>query len=99
MFDILSLVPGKRKHTQSGWTSFNAVCCIHNGESQDKRGRGGIKAQGSDWSYHCFNCGFKASFKLGRNLTFKARRLLSWLGVDTNTIQQINLESLKYFLT
>lgn len=96
MFDILSVVSGKKKHTQSGWTSFNAVCCIHNGESQDKRGRGGIKTQGSDWSYHCFNCGFKASFKLGRNLTFKARRLLSWFGVDNNTIQQINLESLKH---
>ena len=39
---LLLHLPGKRKQTASGWLSFNAVCCIHNGESADTRGRGGI---------------------------------------------------------
>ena len=37
------ILPGKRKtNSSSGWISFNAVCCHHNGESADTRGRGGM---------------------------------------------------------
>jgi hypothetical protein len=96
MLDITSILPAKHKRTASGWISFNAVCCEHNGDSRDKRQRGGIKQSGEDWSYHCFNCGFKTSFKLGRTLGFKTRKLLSWFGLDQPTIQALNLESLKH---
>ena len=96
MIDILSYLPAKRKSTSSGWVSFNAPCCVHNGESADRRQRGGIKISNQDWSYHCFNCGFTASFILGRNLSFKSRKLLGWLNVDRNEIERINLESLKH---
>jgi hypothetical protein len=96
VIDILSYLPAKRKSTSSGWVSFNAPCCVHNGESADRRQRGGIKISNQDWSYHCFNCGFTASFILGRNLSFKARKLLGWLNVDRNEIERINLESLKH---
>jgi len=96
MIDVIAYLPGKRKQTASGWISFNAPCCVHRGDTQDRRSRGGLKptADGS-WSYHCFNCGYTASFILGRNLTFKARRLLEWLNVPAEEIERINLESLK----
>ena len=96
MIDILSYLPAKRKSSSSGWISFNAPCCVHNNESADRRQRGGLKTSGQGWSYHCFNCGFTASFVLGRNLSFKARKLLSWLNVDSNEIERINLESLRH---
>jgi hypothetical protein len=97
MIDVVSFLPGKRKQTASGWISFNAPCCIHRGDTQDKRQRGGIKpSPDGSWSYHCFNCGYTASFVLGRNLTFKARRLLEWMNVPTEEIERINLESLKH---
>jgi len=96
VIDILSYLPAKRKQTSSGWISFNAPCCIHNNENQDRRQRGGIKVNDQGWSYHCFNCGYTASFILGRNLSFKARKLLGWLNVDRNEIERINLESLKH---
>jgi hypothetical protein len=97
MIDVISFLPGKRKQTASGWISFNAPCCIHRGDTQDRRQRGGIKP-GTDgsWSYHCFNCGYTASFVLGRNLTFKARKLLEWMNVPQEEIERINLESLKH---
>ena len=97
MIDVVSFLPGKRKQTTSGWISFNAPCCIHRGDTQDRRQRGGIKP-GTDgsWSYHCFNCGYTASFVLGRNLTFKARKLLEWMNVPQEEIERINLESLKH---
>lgn len=96
MIDILSYCPGKRKTTSSGWISFNAVCCTHNGQSQDRRQRGGLKVSDQGWSYHCFNCNFTASFILGRNLSVKARKLLSWLNVPEEEINRINLESLRH---
>lgn len=96
MLDITMHLPARRKQSASGWISFNAPCCHHNGESQDRRQRGGIKTTEQGWSYHCFNCGFTASFILGRNLPFKARRLLEWLNVPQEEIERINLESLRY---
>ena len=96
MFDILNYLPAKRKQTSSGWISFNAPCCTHNGESQDKRQRGGLKVADDSWSYHCFNCNYTASFLMGRNLSFKARRLLQWLNVPQDEIERINLESLRH---
>jgi hypothetical protein len=97
MIDVVSFLPGKRKQTASGWISFNAPCCVHRGDTQDKRQRGGIKpSPDGSWSYHCFNCGYTASFVLGRNLTFKARKLLEWMNVPTEEIERINLESLKH---
>ena len=95
MIDVLSYLPNERKATVSGWVSFNGPCCVHNGESQDKRKRGGIRQQDDEWSYHCFNCGFTASFTPGRPVSYKARRFLEWLGVDSVDIERLNLESLK----
>jgi hypothetical protein len=96
MLDILSYLPAKRKTSTSGWISFNAPCCVHNSENQDRRSRGGLKLADEGWSYHCFNCGYTASFVLGRNLSYKARRLLTWLNVPQEEIERINLESLKH---
>ena len=96
MFDILSVLPGKKKQTSSGWTSFNAICCTHFGHRQDKRMRGGIKFDGNNWSMHCFNCGFKCNFVLGRTITSKTRSLLIWSGIDEQQIQRWSLESLQH---
>lgn len=96
MLDILDHLPAKRKTSPSGWISFNAVCCHHNGDSPDRRQRGGIKATEQGWSYHCFNCGYTASFIIGRSLSYKARKLLLWLGMQEREIDLINLESLRH---
>ena len=39
---VKSYLPYKTKATPSGWMSFNAPCCHHNGHKQDKRSRGGL---------------------------------------------------------
>ena len=96
MLDILGYLPAKRKATPSGWISFNAVCCAHNGSTTDRRSRGGLKPTETGWSYHCFNCNYTASFILGRSMSFKARRLLSWMGVPDAEIDALNLESLRH---
>jgi len=94
MFDILSIIPGKRKLTGSGWHSFNAVCCHHRGHKADRRSRGGIKFDGTtNWSMHCFNCGFKCGFRLGTSITKNTKQLLIWCGVDETQIQKWSMES------
>jgi hypothetical protein len=96
MFDILTIVPGKKKQTQSGWTSFNAPCCHHNGHNPDKRMRGGIKTDGDDWNYHCFNCGFKCGFKLGRAISKRTRNFLSWCNMPDQDINKWSLHSIQH---
>lgn len=92
---IIDALPGKQKRTTNGWISFNAVCCHHNGESSDKRSRGGVITNGDAVSYHCFNCNFKTGWQPGRHISFKMRKLLTWLNVDENTRQMLNIEALR----
>ena len=93
---IKSILPVKKKTTPSGWTSFNAPCCPHNGESADTRGRGGLTANpDGSVSFHCFNCSYKASYQPGRHLTFKFRKLLKWLGADNTDIKRLVIEAIR----
>lgn len=87
---IVTHLPAKRKQTPSGWISFNAPCC------GDKRQRGGlILNQGDAVSYHCFNCGFKASWQPGRHLSQKMRKFMRELNVPDEIINQCALDALK----
>ena len=97
MFDILTLLPGKKKRTQGGWHSFNAVCCHNRGHKADKRGRGGIIFEGdTNWTYNCFNCGFKAKFALGKTFSIATKQILFWCGYDKDQIDEWNLYSLRH---
>ena len=92
----LQLVPGKRRASTGGWLSFNGVCCNHNGETPDTRGRAGLHSNpDGSISYHCFNCGFKASYQPGRHLTYKFRKLLSWLGAGENDVKRLVIEAIR----
>lgn len=91
---VQSYLPSKRKTTPSGWVSFNAVCCHHNGTGTDTRQRGGIMLN-EGVSYHCFNCGFKASWQPGRKITAKFKKLLQWLHVPDDMITKCSLEALR----
>jgi 5S rRNA maturation endonuclease (ribonuclease M5) len=85
-----------KTNSSSGWISGNAVCCTHNGESADTRGRGGfIVNKDSAVSYSCFNCNFRASYTPGRHLTYKFRKLLSWLGADEGTVKRLVIDAIR----
>ncbi len=93
---FLNSLPPKRKQTPSGWISFNAPCCVHNGERQDKRQRGGVKTTGDDgFQYHCFNCNFKAGWSPGKLLSKNTKNLMKWLGMPDDEITKLGLEALK----
>lgn len=92
---VLQLLPARKRTGQNGWTSFNAPCCVHNGETADTRGRGGLKTEAGRVSYHCFNCQFKASYQPGRHLNYKFRKFLSWLGADDNTVRRLVIDAVR----
>ena len=93
---LVTFLPPKRKTTPSGWISFNAPCCHHNGTSADTRGRGGlISNSDGGLSFHCFNCGFKASWQPGRNLSHKLRKLFQWLGTPDDIINKLALDIIR----
>ena len=93
---VLTYLPPKRKTTPSGWTSFNAPCCHHNGTSQDTRLRGGlISNPDGGVSFHCFNCGFKCSWQPGRNLSHKMRQFLRWINAPDDVINKLALDVMR----
>jgi len=91
---VTAYLPAKRKATPSGWISFNAICCHNTGNSMDTRGRGGIMLN-EGLSYHCFNCGFKASWQPGRNMSVKLKKLLQWLHVPDDLVSKCALDALR----
>lgn len=92
---VQSALPPKRKMTPSGWESFNAVCCVHNGDKRDTRKRGGVMFKSDGFQYHCFNCGYKAGWTPGKLLSKNTRSLMSWLGIPDTEIQKLGLEAIK----
>jgi|TARA_B100000902_G_scaffold313519_1_gene303994 hypothetical protein len=94
---ILAHLPAKRKTTPSGWTSFNAPCCVHNGTGADTRQRGGLIQNAEEGvSYHCFNCGYTASWNKGRRITYKMKKFLQWINVSDDAINKLSLAVLQY---
>lgn len=92
---LTAYLPAKRKTTPSGWTSFNAPCCTHNNENADKRQRGGVIYEGDVISYHCFNCGYKASWQPGRSLSYKFKKLLEWCNTPDSEISKLALDVMR----
>jgi hypothetical protein len=92
---LTAYLPAKRKTTPSGWTSFNAPCCQYNGNTADTRGRGGLITQGDTISFHCFNCGYKASWQPGRPVSQKLRKLLTWLNAPDDVINKLTLDVMR----
>jgi hypothetical protein len=92
---LTAYLPSKRKTTPSGWTSFNAPCCHNNGNTTDTRGRGGLISEGDVISYHCFNCGYKASWQPGRSLSYKFKKLLEWCNTPDSEISKLALDVMR----
>tara|TARA_B100000424_G_scaffold200325_1_gene157452 strand:- start:137 stop:1150 length:1014 start_codon:yes stop_codon:yes gene_type:complete len=93
---ILTSLPAGRKKTPSGWISFNAPCCVHNGETADKKKRGGVMTSPDGTvSYHCFNCGFKANYVIGRKLNQKMRAFMGYIGIPDDTIRKMAIEAMR----
>lgn len=92
---LLAVLPPNRKKTPSGWESFNAPCCHHRGNRQDDRKRGGIMVTGDGFTFHCFNCGFKAGWTPGKLLSSNTKKLFAWLGIPETEVQRLGLEALR----
>ena len=93
---VLTSLPTGKKKTPSGWIAFNAPCCIHHGETRDKRKRGGImNSPDGTLSFHCFNGGFKTSYIPGRKISLKTKKWMSWLGIGDTAIKKLIIEALR----
>jgi hypothetical protein len=50
---------------------------------------------GDGFTFHCFNCGFKAGWQPGKLLSSNTKKLFAWLGVPETEIQKLALDALK----
>jgi len=92
---ILWAIPSHSKRTPSGWTSFNAPCCFERGHGKDTKKRGGIIQADGGISYHCFNCGFKASWQPGRPLSRNMKLLMRWMNISDEDIIKVSFDILR----
>ncbi len=92
---INAFLPHNKKTSPSGWISFNGICCHHNGERPDTRGRGGLLFTDKGFQYHCFNCNYKSGYTYGKLLTSNTKKLFQWLGIPSSEINRLSLYALK----
>jgi len=90
-----TLLPPRSKNSPSGWTSFNAPCCQHRGHSPDTRKRAGIRFDGNNIVYNCFNCKFSTGWQPGSPFGEKMKTLSRWLGAGEDTIKELVFEAMK----
>lgn len=90
-----TLIPPRTKSSPSGWTSFNAPCCIHRGHATDTRKRGGIRFDGNGIVYNCFNCKFSTGWQPGSPFGEKMKSLARWMGAGEDDIKVMVFEALK----
>jgi hypothetical protein len=84
------------KQTSNGWKTCNAPCCIYNGETPDKRGRGGFMFQSDGaLSWNCFNCRYTTSWAPGRPITLRFKNLLKWFGIPQDQIDVLQFDALE----
>jgi hypothetical protein len=50
---------------------------------------------GDGFTFHCFNCGFKAGWQPGKLLSANTKKLFAWLGVPETEVQKLALDALK----
>lgn len=93
---LQTLLPGNRKLTSGGWISFNAVCCHNRGDRPDTKKRGGVLFTPDGFTYHCFNCGFKAGWTPGKLLSGNTKLLFKWCGMGDTDISKLGLITLKF---
>lgn len=92
---LSTVLPPNRKITSGGWVSFNAVCCHNRGDRPDTKKRGGVLFTDEGFTYHCFNCGFKAGWSPGKLLSSNTKLLFKWCGISDTDVSKLGLMTLK----
>ncbi len=72
------------------WVPHNCPACVHNGQPRPdtKKRAGQHHSPDGAFSFHCFNCGYKAYWRPGFDVNRKLLDLAKWYGA---TDQQIGL--------
>ena len=85
-----------KKKASGQWTSFNAVCCVHNGETADTRGRGGLLRTGQGGLiYSCFNCHYRTGWSPGAIPSKRFMNLLGWFGLSIEQTRNFYFQASK----
>lgn len=94
---IRSYIPYDWKNTSGGWISGNCPMCVINGEPRpDTKKRGGIKFDSVQSIYHCFNCGYVATWNYDKNISTSFKKLLQTFGAEESDIQRFSLQLKKH---
>lgn len=92
---VLSHLP-PNTNRGSPWSRFNCPLCTSQGQSRaDTKKRGNICIENHEIVYSCFNCGYKAKWKTGEQLTKKFQHLLEKLNVSQDQIGKIQINLLE----
>lgn len=94
--DLILSHLGTLVQTPSGFAKTNCMMCHTLGHTPDTRKRFGIRFDNYTIAMNCFNCNFKAVWKIGEHLSRKFKSFLLEIGVSEKEIQKIAFGILQY---
>lgn len=92
---ITGALSGKRRTSNTNFININCPMCTSRGESADRRLRCGIKKDGEGIGIYCFNCGFRARFRVGETLSKSMKEFLTGVGVGSMDVKRLNYKALQ----
>jgi len=86
---------GPTKSAPKNFLKRNCMLCHTQGHGKDTRNRFGIQFQPTSILMNCFNCGFKAAYTEGKELSKSFKFFLKQINVDDKFIDRIEFEIFK----
>ena len=90
---------GPLSPSPNGFQKRNCMMCDLRGQGVDKRKRFGILCTTDSISVNCFNCAFKASWKVGHELSGSFKAFMRRIGFTDESIKKISFDIFKNKLT
>lgn len=85
---VTSYIPMNRRTAPNGWVTFNCPACVFRGHRPDTKFRGGLILSDGGFTYHCFNCSFKAGWKPGSQLGKNVLSFMEYINVPDTEIEK-----------
>jgi len=88
---LSSALLGRSKHSGGRFITICCPMCQTRGETADKRFRCGVIHDATGIGVNCFNCAFKARFKIGETLSLDMKGFMVNLGIPSEEVNRLSL--------
>lgn len=93
IWSAITLHLDSQGRSNTDYLKYNCPMCVHNGETADKKKRGGVRRSTEGIGINCFNCGFKTRYRAGQPLTRRMKHFLMEIGCSEYDVDKLSFKA------